>query len=136
MSVLSRGQAATTAAIAGPTAHTIFWTVSADALQAVRPELIADGRGDATLETRIEIGAERFHARVVVRHGGRDAALEDIRGAVEHGSAGGCTLVHLDGEELIATLRVRGSEVETLYARLPLLGRLGVAGGRYELRPS
>jgi hypothetical protein len=135
MSVLSRGQATATASIAGPTSHTIVWTVSAHALRAVRPELIAEGRGDASLETRIEIGGERFHAQVVVRHGGRDAELEDISGAVEHGSVGGCTLVHLDGEELVATLRVRGSEFETLYARLPLLARLGVAGGRYELRP-
>ena len=72
----------------------------------------------------------------MIRQGGRDAALEDIRGAVEHGSMGGCALVHLDAQELVATLRVRGAEVETLYARLPLLARLGVAGGRYELRPS
>lgn len=131
MSVLSRGQAALTAS----TTHTIRWTVSARALGAVRPDLVGEAidREDATLETSVEIGADGFHARVVVRHQARATTLEDIRGDVQRADAGGVALVHLDCEELVATLRPRGAEFETLYARLPLLARMGLAGGRYEL---
>lgn len=117
-------------------AHTIRWTVSARALGAVCPELIdtAPEREDATLELLIEIDAERFRACVSVRHQSRQTRLADIGGVVEHAMIGGCALVHLDSDELVATLRAQDGGLETLYARLPLLARMGIAGGRYELK--
>lgn len=139
MSVVAREQERITPA-EGAAAQTrvIRWTVSARALGAVRPDVVgADcDREDATLDARIEIAESRFHGTVVAMHAGRVTEVQEIGGAVQHSTIAGHALVHLDSDDLVATLRVRGEEHETLYARLPLLARLGIAGGRYELRPS
>lgn len=140
MSILSR-EHENIASPHGAAVHTIGWNVSARALAGVRPDVVAGGaathldREDATLETRVEIEGDRFHGAVVVRHAGRCTALDDIEGVVERSSVGEASLVHLDSDDLVATLRVGDGRFETLYARLPLLARLGLAGGRYELRP-
>ncbi|HEX8877486.1 MAG TPA: hypothetical protein VF777_12115 [Phycisphaerales bacterium] len=145
MSILSR-EHETIATPPGAAEHTIGWNVSARALAGVCPDVLAANpatnsgvnvdREDATLEILVEIDGERFHGAVLVRHAGRCAALDDVQGVVERSLVGEAALVHLDSRDLVATLRVRDVGFETMYARLPLLSRLGLAGGRYELRPS
>jgi hypothetical protein len=118
------------------TTHTIRWTVSPRALAAVQPELVgADRREDVGMVVRIEIAESDFHASVAIEVGDRTHAVESIRGHAERSHVGACELLHLDSSELVVSLRRSADGYETLYARLPLLSRWGIAGGRYELVP-
>ena len=132
----SRHAATRGVAPASLTRHNIRWTVSSRALAAVRPELVAvDPRGDVALTVAVEISDRRFTATISTRSEARENVVETIEGGVEHSVVGGVELVHLDAPELVVTLRRGEAGAETLYARLPLLARWGIAGGRYELAP-
>jgi hypothetical protein len=116
--------------------HTIRWTVSARALAAVRPDLVSDNpRSDITLTVVTEVTDRGFSAAVSVHEDARTFVVESIRGSVERAAIGATELLHLDAPELVVTLRRKVDGYETLYARLPLLARWGIAGGRYELVP-
>lgn len=118
------------------TTHTIRWTVSSRALAAVRPDLASDNpRADVTLTVSAEITGRGFIATVAVLSDATTCVVESIRGEVEQTAIGAAELLHLDAPELVVTLRRTADGYETLYARLPLLARWGIAGGRYELVP-
>lgn len=121
---------------ATPAALTIRWHVSPGALAAVRPDLVrSDHKGDIVLEVRVGLSGDHFHAEVSALSNGRSCVVATIEGVAERGSTGPSTLLHLDAPELVATMRQTSRGFETLYARLPLLTRWGLAGGRYELVP-
>lgn len=136
MTSQSRHAATSGVAPASLTTHTIRWTVSSRALAAVRPDLVdADRREDVGMVVRIDIAQGVFHASVTIEIGDRSLAVESIRGHAERSHVGTCELLHLDSSELVVSLRRSADGYETLYARLPLLARWGIAGGRYKLVP-
>ncbi|MBY0113477.1 MAG: hypothetical protein K2Y21_11685 [Phycisphaerales bacterium] len=137
MSVLTRTDKSNLQRETDPGVYHLVWNVSARALAAVRPELVGSrlDREDALLEVEVRITGTRFEATARITHDGSRRTLELEGGTAIHCSHAGVAMTHLDSGDLIATLRQRGGEHETLYARLPLLSRWGLAGGRYELRP-
>lgn len=143
MSVATTSQArhiataqATRAMPSTSTTHTIRWTVSCRALAAVRPDLASDDpRTDVALTVVADITDRGFTAAVALHSDAGTRVVESIRGEVEHSTIGSIELLHLDAPELVVTLRRTADGYETLYARLPLLARWGIAGGRYELVP-
>jgi hypothetical protein len=109
------------------------WSLSAPAAAAAG--LVPGGTREANLELLLDVtprgGSWRAAAvSAAIEHDGRLSPLESPSGsgaAVLDAETG---LLHIDIDGFIhATLR---GEEAVLYARSPLLARLGLAGGRYE----
>jgi hypothetical protein len=109
------------------------WVI--DPAAAVRAGLCESGAGLVELILCVDVcGAEATAGirpvRAVLRVGARERSLEWPAGRCACAADRASGLVHVDIEGwLNATVRGEG---EVLYARTPLLARLGLPGGRYE----
>lgn len=92
--------------------------------------------GGATVEIRVSEGPGGWRGVVAVVGPGRDAAgaervVRETAPAVAWQAGSG--LIHVDAESLVhATIDVGNGTPRLLYARTPVLGELGLPGGRYE----
>lgn len=112
----------------------LTWKLSRTALARVRPAFAAPARSDkpATLRLRLTREMDGWHA---------DALLRDpVTGItqvlpIEHGSVKATReghWIHLEAEGLLRA-SLRAADGTVAYAATPILGELGLGGGRYEL---
>ncbi len=110
----------------------VVWSVSRAALSRVRPE-IRPGAGVIDVSLQIRLGDDASGESVL-----RADGVELLRERHAPGSARLTRdpergLEHLDIAGVVLCTR-RGDEV--IFARAPVLGRLGIEGGRYEPSPT
>lgn len=115
----------------------VRWAIAAEALPAeFRPQNPGPAE-EAVLEVRIAAAGGAPFASARLRVGGQERVIEaggsGGGGAWRHDAETG--LEHIDVPGVVnVTLRASGdgAAAELVYARTPLLRRLGLAGGRYE----